>query len=390
MLDSIWQSTKKFCREADMLLFGLCMAAAIVGLVLVSSAVQTSANPSRYILVQGAAIFIGAALFVLFSVFDIYVISDYWKLILVFNVLFCLTTKFFGVSAGGNRSWIMLPVIGISIQPAEIVKVSFTVLLARQMYMMRERINSPISVGGFVLHFALMAGVIWFASGDLGMITVYLFIFVCMMFAAGVNILWFLAAAGAAVAAAPLIWRNLAEYQKMRILVVLDSSLDPLGTGYQATRSKIALGGGQLTGQGLYNGTQTQRGILPEKQTDFIYSVAGEELGMVGCVIILLLLTAIILRCLVIAARARNGMGSLVCVGIAAMLIFQTFENIGMCIGITPVIGITLPFISYGSNSIVTMFAAMGIVSSVKMRPMPGWLQNTTHTGVLRSPHKQY
>ena len=371
-----WNTVKKFCREADMLLFCLCLAASLFGMLLVFSAVQTSSHPLRYVMVQGAALLIGAVLFILFSVLDIYDLSDYWKLILVFNLLFAASTRFFGTEINGNRSWIILPVVGISVQPAEVVKVSFILLLARQMYAVREKISSPLSVGFVGAHFALMAAIIWVASGDMGMVLVYFFIFACMAFAAGVHLLWFLAGAGAIAAGAPIVWRHLSDYQKMRVLVVIDDNLDPLGIGYQAARSKLALGGGQLTGQGLFNGTQTQKGMLPEKQTDFIYSVAGEELGMVGCVLILLLLSAIIIRCIVVAARARNGMGALVCVGVAAMLLFQTFENIGMCVGLTPVIGVTLPFFSYGGSSIVTMWAAVGLVSSVKMRPTPTWLRS--------------
>ncbi len=372
----MWNAVKKFCREADMLLFCLCVAASLFGLVLVFSAVQTSAHPLRYVAVQGAAMMIGMALFILLSVLDIYDLSDYWKLLLVFNILFAASTFFFGKEINGNRSWILLPFIGISVQPAEVVKVTFILLLARQMYSLRDRISSPLSVGFVCAHFALMAGIIWVASDDMGMVLVYFFIFVCMAFVSGAHLLWFLAGAGVLAAGGSFVWRHLTDYQKMRILVVIDDNLDPLGIGYQAARSKLALGGGQLTGQGLFNGTQTQKGMLPEKQTDFIYSVAGEELGMVGCVLIILLLSAIILRCILVAVRARNGMGSLVCVGVAAMYLFQTFENIGMCVGLTPVIGITLPFFSYGGSSIVTMFAAAGLVSSVKMRPTPAWLRS--------------
>ena len=382
-----WSAVKKFCRDADMILLLLCAAVSIFGLVMVASAVHTSANPLRYIAVQGVAILLGIGFFVLFSLIDVYDLTDYWKIILAFNIVFVSSTFFLGRIAGGNRNWIDIPLIGVSVQPAEVVKVSFILLLARQMYAMRERISSPLAVGSFAAHFLLMAAIIWVASGDLGMVVVYFFIFICMLFASGVNLLWFLAGAAALVLIAPVLWNNMAEYQQMRFLVVLDDTLDPLGVGYQATRSKMALGGGQLLGQGLFNGTQTQRGLIPEKHTDFIYSVLGEELGMIGCIAVLLLLVAIIIRCLVVATRARNGMGSLICVGVAAMLIFQTFENICMCVGLAPVIGITLPFFSYGGSSVVTTFAAMGLVSSVKMRPMPGWLRGAARGATHRPEH---
>lgn len=141
----------------------------------------------------------------------------------------------------------------------------------------------------------------------------------------------------------------------------------------------LALGSGKLTGQGLFNGTQTQslyRSSLPERQTDFIFCVCGEELGFIGCLLVIVLLLAIIVRCLIVAREAPSRMESLVCVGMAGMLIFQTIANIGMCLFLMPVIGLTLPFFSYGGSSIVTLFAAMGVVSGIKKRSRPEWLIN--------------
>ena len=142
----------------------------------------------------------------------------------------------------------------------------------------------------------------------------------------------------------------------------------------------LALGGGKLTGQGLFNGTQTQSEFswsLPYRHTDFIFSAIGEELGMVGCLLVIVLLTAIVVRCLMTAAKARNRMEAYICVGMAAMLIFQTISNIGMCLFVMPVIGLTLPFFSYGGSSILTLYMAMGLVSGVRNRSLPEWLRKT-------------
>ena len=148
--------------------------------------------------------------------------------------------------------------------------------------------------------------------------------------------------------------------------------------GWHQGRSIIAFGSGGWFGQGLFHGTQTQSdsNSLPARHTDFIFSVAGEELGYIGCIAIIVLLVAIILRCLVVARQAKTPMGALICVGFAAMLGFQMLENIGMCIFVMPVIGLTLPFFSYGGSSLLTVFAAMGIVSGVKMRSLPEWLRD--------------
>ncbi|NLM62264.1 MAG: rod shape-determining protein RodA [Clostridiales bacterium] len=373
-----WKSVRRFIKEADMFLLSVCLICSIFGLLLILSATLSYSNTSRFIMVQGIGIILGIILFVLFSLIDIYDLSEYWKWILAFNILFIASTIFFGVDVGGNRSWLVIPGIKMSVQPAEVVKITYILLLAKQMYAQREHLSSIRSMLLLFGHLMIYVSLIWVSSGDMGMTIVYIFIFICMAFTAGVRLWWFLIAGAACVAVFPILWDSLGYYQKMRILVVLDDTLDPLGYGYQASRSKMAIGSGKLLGQGIFKGKQTQSGSLPAKQTDLIFAVAGEELGMIGAVAILVLLCIIIFRCLYIATKARNGMGALVCTGVAAMLIFQVFENIGMCIGLTPIIGITLPFFSYGGSSVMTMFAAMGLVSGVKMRPMPGWLKSSS------------
>ena len=195
-----------------------------------------------------------------------------------------------------------------------------------------------------------------------------------MIFIAGLSFKWIGAGLLAVTGVSPILWRFfLSNNQKNRILAPYIDSIDPTGTGvmWQANQSKIAIASGKLFGQGLFNGAQTQSGAVPQQHTDFIFSVAGEELGLIGCLIIILLLILIICRCIYVGIKANDTQNGLICIGIAAMLIFQTFENIGMCIGLTPVIGLTLPFFSYGGSSILTLYAAMGIVSGIKMRPKP-------------------
>ena len=154
-------------------------------------------------------------------------------------------------------------------------------------------------------------------------------------------------------------------------MTLFDHDLDIRGVGWQQTRSLLALGGGKLTGQGLFHGTQTQAKdawSLPARHTDFIFSVIGEELGMLGCLFTIALLAAIIFRCVLIARHTQQKMDMYICVGVAAMLIFQVICNIGMCLFVMPVIGLTLPFFSYGGSSLLTLYAAMGVVSGIKKR----------------------
>ena len=214
----------------------------------------------------------------------------------------------------------------------------------------------------------------------MGSALVYLMIFAGVAFAAGVKLRWFALGGGLVAAGATLavIFDLIPDYMLRRFQVLLDHSYDPSGVGFQQTRSLMALGSGQLFGQGLFQGVQTQSSntwALPERQTDFIFAVCGEELGLVGCVAVLLILAAIVYRCVSTAAAAKSSMESYVCVGISAMLIFQIIENVGMCLFVMPVIGLTLPFFSYGGSSIVTMYVAMGMVSGIRKRSLPDWLR---------------
>jgi rod shape determining protein RodA len=257
------------------------------------------------------------------------------------------------------------------------VKIFFIIIMARFISHFSEerkldKITSLLAVG---ILFGIYFAMIVVLSSDLGSALVYLFIFVMMLFAGGLKIYWFAIALAAAIAAAPYIWNNfLTQTHKDRIIALFDpESVDSTGLGitWQTNQSKAAISSGGLLGNGYLQGSMTQRGSIPAQRTDFIFSVAGEELGFIGCAIIIILLVAVIVRCIKIGLRSQSRLGALVCVGIASMLTFQTFENIGMCLGIAPVIGITLPFFSSGGSSIATSFAAMGIVSGIKMKPKP-------------------
>jgi rod shape determining protein RodA len=215
-----------------------------------------------------------------------------------------------------------------------------------------------------------------FISADLGSAVVYVFVLIVMLFIGGVKLRWFTLSAGAVAAISPLLWFNLMNgKQRDRIIApFVPELLDPERLDeimWQARQSVKAIAAGGFRGQGLGNGYMTQRHLIPAQHTDFIFSAVGEELGFAGCILVVLLLVIIICKCIYTGIKSNNPLGLLVCTGIAAMLIMQTLENIGMCLGILPVIGITLPFLSYGGSSVVTCFAAMGIVSGIKMRPKP-------------------
>lgn len=380
---SFLEKIKRFFIQADLILLALCCAAAVFGIVLIASATNYTGS-LRYVIMQSVALGLGILLYAFFSFVDVEDISQKWKWIFGFNVVFILLLLTpLGVSAGGNRAWLSIPGLPMDIQPAEIVKVTFIVLLARQLahYRAEQVLSTVRSVAAYGGHFLFMVGLLFLISGDAGSCLVYVAIFVFMTFAAGVKLRWFAFGGTVVVGGFLLAWFQdwLPGYMKRRIEVILDRSLYPVNEGWHQSRSLIAFGSGDWMGQGLFQGIQTQqssKSSLPARHTDFIFSVAGEELGFIGCALIVVLLAAIIIRCLMVARRAKTLMGSLICVGIAAMLAFQMIENIGMCIFVMPVIGLTLPFFSYGGSSLITVFAAMGIVSGVKMRSLPEWLRD--------------
>lgn len=364
-----------FLRSADILLLIMCICATIFGIVMISSAAAYQ-DASHYVLIQTAALFLGVVAFIVLTLIDIDIIAERWDILLIFTVLFIGSLYFFGVQGdSGNRSWLRPSFLPFGLQPAEICKLFYIIILAKLLSQNEQHINSILTIGKILIVTFLFIGEIVYVSKDDGSALAYAAIFIVVALCAGINLAWFGAGIVALVAAIPYAWNSgfFDDYQKARLLLPYDATIDPSGQyeRYQMRLSQIYIGGGQLTGQGLYEGTQTQVGTLPAQHTDFIFSVIGEELGMIGCIVCMLLLFAIILRCFYIAYRTNSYMNRLICVGVGGMLLFQVFINVGMCLGVLPIIGLTLPFFSYGGSSIVTMFAAAGIVSGIRMRPAP-------------------
>ena len=373
-------------RQVDMLLLALCCAASGYGLLMVCSATRYM-NSTRNLKVQAAATVIGIILYLLMSLVDIGALTKKgWKWMCLGSAVFIglLRTPLGRADNTGNRAWLKFPFLPVSIQPAEIAKIVFILVLAYQLVWLREHRDDQLrrfsSVAFLAAHLLALFGLYYVISRDMGSALVYVFIFACMCFVAGMAIRWFVLALLGGGTAFYLLWEldKIPDYMKKRFMVLLDHSFDPLDTGWQQTRGLMTLGGGRLFGQGLFHGVQTQSSVsesLPSRHTDFIFCVIGEELGMVGCLMALALLTAIILRCLRVAKNAQGDLERYVGVGVAGMLIFQVVSNVGMCLFVLPVIGLTLPFFSYGGSSVVMLYAAMGIVSGIHRRARPEWVR---------------
>ena len=363
---------KNFTKKCDWVLLLLCLITSGLGTVIVASA--TSADKFdgnfRYIAIQIGATLIGLIMFVLVASIDVEVMNEHRHLLVLFNTILLLMLIPFGTDNNtGNRSWLRTPIIYI--QPAEICKITYIIIMASVMTSHQNRLSHWTSVFHMVFHLMMLFGVNMVVSKDMGVSLIFAFIFIGMAFAGGVSLWWFALAGGSIAAAAPILWQFLGQHQKNRIMILFDESIDPQGINerYHYIINLRSLTGGGLTGQGLFAGNRTQGGNLFAQHTDYIFSSIGEELGFFGCVVIMLLELAIIARCIFVGIRCQDYMRRLICYGAASALIFQVTINIGMCIGVMPVIGLTLPLISYGGSSIVTIYAMLGLVSGAYARP---------------------
>lgn len=356
-------------KEFDWFSFLLTIGIALIGIFIIYSATRTTGSNANVIVQSGClCIGVGAMLFLCF--FDYEQFINVVKYIYIFAVFILVLVLIFGTSGDwGARSWIRFGAIGV--QPAELAKICFVLTFSYHLSKVEERVNEIKVLIGLSLHLLVLIGLI-LLEPDMGSALVFIFMFASMLFVAKLSYKYIIPIIIIGAAALPLIYRfGLDEYQQQRINVFFDPSIDPLGNGYNVIQSKIAVGSGQLWGKGYLQGTQNQMGYLPTKSTDFIFSVFSEEFGFIGAGIIVCLLFLLVCRCFKAARKADNSYGRYICTGVGAMFLFHIFENVGMCIGLMPVTGIPLPFISYGGTSLVTNMVAMGLVLSVTYHNKP-------------------
>ena len=380
------QELQDFPKKCDWVLLLLCLVTAAFGLVVITSATSAAKfeGNTRYIVVQMASIMLGVMAYAVISSIDIESMSENRNWLVVFNIFLLLLLIPFGTDNNtGNRSWLDLPLMPMYIQPAEICKITYIVIMASVMNAHQNSISTVPSVMHMVLHLGILVGLNMVLSRDAGVSLIFVFIFIGMAFSGGVSLKWFALAIGGIAVAFPVVFPYLGEHQQQRIMILLDPSYDAAGIGarYHYKINLLSLTGGGLTGQGLFNGIRTQGGNLFAQHTDYIFSSIGEELGFFGCLFVMILQFAIIARCIWVGMRCQDYIRRLVCYGAASALMFQLIINIGMCIGVMPVIGLTLPFISYGGSSLVTIFAMLGLVSGSYARPA-----SLSHERYIRPP----
>lgn len=353
-------------RNFDPLLIILPLVIFGIGLLFLYSASQGMGEKGiNFTIRQITWMLVGILTLILLINIDFRKMLDWAYLYYIVIALALIALLVFGGEKMGAKRW--LSIGWLAFQPSEFAKLALILTLA--FYLGNNRYSMQ-SAKTFLISF-LIAGVLFvliFKEPDLGSAIILLPVLFAMLVVADVPLRFILGSIFAGAIASPLFWSILKDYQRRRLLVFLNPNMDPLGAGYTIIQSKIAIGSGRLFGKGWMSGTQNQLNFLPERHTDFIFSVVGEEWGFAGSLLVILLFCLLITRILSVAERTNDFYGKLLVVGIAAMLSFQVIVNIAMTAGLMPVVGLPLPLISYGGSSLITTWLSIALVINVDMR----------------------
>jgi rod shape determining protein RodA len=360
---------KRIFSNFDWVLFFLILALFFISLAEIYSATHAKGVVfgSDFVLRQGIWFLAGIVLFFVFGIIDFH-FYERWSLFFYWAVNICLVYVIFeGRLAGGSQRWISLGIINF--QPSELAKIALVLVLAR--HFSKNIIMDGVGLRPLLMpiFYTMIPFILILKQPDLGtagtlvLIASFIILFVKVEKKTLASLIGVVGITGAA-----FFLFFLKDYQKERIISFLNPGQDPLGSGYHIIQSKIAIGSGMFYGKGYCQGTQNALSFLPEQHTDFIFSVFAEEWGFAGGIIFLSLYFFILVWGLKIAGTCRNRFGILTCVGLVSMIFWQLFINLGMVMGIFPVVGMPLPLISYGGTSVITIMASMGILLSVSMR----------------------
>ncbi len=370
-MKTIFRAVKNFIKETDKILLLLSMCASSFGCLSVLSAtlwtVDDGGKFSRDFIVMCAAVIIGIIIALIISLIDYEFVIKLAPLIAIFCIGIMVLTLFIGVGPKERpdaKTWLKIGNTGIFFQPSEVVKIGFIITFGVHLEKLKNNINSIFSILQLGVH-ALVPILLVVRSGDMGSALVFMIITVCMLYLTGVHWGYFLAGGLLLIAAIPLVWIfGLGNIQKQRFLALIYPELYT-NVIYQQERGMAAISGGGITGQGLFNGsyTQTPNGI-PESENDMIFTVICEELGFIGGAVALLLLLLIVIRIARTGKHDKIGNTKIMCYGVASMIAGQVIINVGMCLMLLPVIGITLPFFSAGGTSNLCIYLSIGLILS--------------------------
>jgi rod shape determining protein RodA len=362
----------------DWVLMAAVLGLSVFGSLLVWSATSTrddltGGDPTAYLWKQVVNIAIGMVLLVAVLVTDHRWVRIVAPLVYLASLVGLVLVLTMGTTVNGSRSWLMIG--GLSIQPSEFAKLAVVIGMALVVAERAEgRWRGQVRLAEVVLMLAIAAvpATLIMMQPDLGTMLVLSATVFGVLAAAGAPRRWLalLVGGGVTAALAAVASGYLKDYQVDRFLAFTNPDLDPRGAGYNVEQARIAVGNGGIFGQGLFDGSQTQSGFVPEQHTDFVFTVAGEELGLVGAGVVIALLVVVLWRALVIAARTDDVFGRVAAAGIACWFGFQAFQNIGMCLGIMPVTGVPLPFVSYGGSSMFAGLLAVGLLQNIHLRSL--------------------
>jgi rod shape determining protein RodA len=363
-------------RHLDWVLLVVVLALSLMGTLLIWSATRpglahSGGDPNAYLKKQLLNTVIGLVLMVAVGMLDARQLRAFAPLVYAAGLLGLLAVLSpLGSTINGAHAWISLPG-GFQVEPSEYAKLGLILMMAMIFGELRDGDRHPrVRDVGLAIACAVPVLGLVVAEPALGVTIVLLAVTVCLVTLSGIRMRWLagLAGAGALAVTAVLSLHLLRPYQVQRLTAFANPAADPQGTGYSAAQAKIAIGSGGMTGQGLFHGQLVAGSFVPSQHTDFIFTVAGEELGFVGSIAIIALLAVLLLRALRIAARADDQFGLLVAAGIATWFGIQSFINVGMTIGIMPVTGLPLPFVSYGGSALFADMIAVGVLQAVYRR----------------------
>lgn len=359
-------------KNFDYLLFFSIFLLSLIGLAVLRSATLAmpgNLNGDKIMLVQFISWIIGIVIAIIMCSLDYKDFRNFGIILYIISIILLILVLFFGTGDQLNsKSWFKLPYIG-GFQPSELAKIAFIIMTAFYFEKIKEgnkdKNRNVIKLIGLAFLPIMLIGF----QPDAGTALVYMFSLMVMLFIYGIHYKYIAISLIFMVPVILYLWFfKLASYQKSRILVFFNQDMDLQGGGYNVYKSKIAIGSGQFFGKGPFQGIQTQNNGVPVKESDFIFSVIGEELGFLGTALIIILIAFVLLRCLYIAKNSRDSFGSFIVMGLVSMLAFHYIENISMTIGVMPVTGIPMPFFSQGGSALITNFMSMGIILSVSMR----------------------
>lgn len=351
----------------DWTLLGIVLAIASIGILnLYSATAKMEMAGTPLYLKQIFWLLIGLAVMVTIAFVEYRFYSDFAYIVYSIALFLLIVVLGYGMITSGAQRWVKIG--SLSFQPSEFVKISLILALTKFFHRPPHRKGYSLKQLPFPFFLLLLPMGLILKQPDLGTAIILLLVFFSILIFVKIRWASLLTIGLAGAAVVPLLWSFLKEYQKKRIITFFNPDLDPLGAGYHLIQSKIAVGSGGIFGKGFMKGTQCKLGFLPEQQTDFIFSALGEEWGLVGSLFVVGLYFALVLWGLRIAVQAKDRSGAILAFGVVAMLFWHVFINIGMVLGMMPVVGIPLPLLSYGGSFIISTFIGVGLLLNVSMR----------------------